>query len=281
MLPFSLHVLYTSRDFGMKLVLTILAVFAAATNLLASGGENFPFHVGERLSYTIFWGPFVAGHASLEVTGIEQIDGHDCYHLVGEAHTTGLADLLYHVETKNESWFDAQEFFTRQYRERRIEGKRTRAGETHYDYDAKEAWTTNYVTGKAKSVPLDFPVQDLISSLYFVRTKPLELNVEQSFPVSVSDTNYSVRFRPDQRKTMYFRPTGEIPALRVEPNPTLNVVAANKGRMWFWISDDSRRLPLLVASDMKIGSAKLVLTKIETAIPAADKPPVHAALFGP
>jgi len=33
--------------------------------------------------------------------------------------------------------------------------------------------------------------------------------------------------------------------------------------MWFWVSDDIRRLPLLVASDLKIGSAKLILNKIE------------------
>jgi hypothetical protein len=33
--------------------------------------------------------------------------------------------------------------------------------------------------------------------------------------------------------------------------------------MWFWVSDDARHLPLLVSSDMKIGSARLVLAKVE------------------
>ena len=55
----------------------------------ANGGENFPFHVGERLTYQIFWGPFVAGRASLEVDGIERVDGKDCYHLIAEARTAG------------------------------------------------------------------------------------------------------------------------------------------------------------------------------------------------
>src|SRR6266853_1941336 len=148
-------------------------------------------------------------------------------------------------------------------------GKRVYAGETDVDYAAKLASTTNYVTGKIKSISLEAPVQDVISSLYFVRTKPLVLNVDQNFMVSVGDTNYTVNVRPDLRKTMYFRPTGDIEALRIEPNPTLAVVAANKGRLWFWISDDARRLQLLVASDMRIGSAKLVLTKIDTADPVA------------
>ena len=249
----------------MKFALLMLFGLAAAATAFADSdaAKAVPFRVGEKLTYQIFWGPFVAGRATLEVVGIEQIDSNACYHLVAEAKTTGLADMLYHVETKNESWFDVDELLTRQYREKRTEGKHVRAGETRFDYTTGQAATTNYLTGKVKSIPIDAAVQDMISSLYFVRTTPLVLNVNERFTISVGDTNYTVNVRPDLRKTMYFRPTGDVPALRIEPNPTLNVVAANKGRMWFWVSDDARRLPLLVSSDMKIGSAKLVLFRIE------------------
>lgn len=242
----------------------MMACLGAATVALAEGRATVPFQVGERLMYLIFWGPFVAGRASLEVKGIEAVDGRDCYHLVAQASTSGLADLLYHVETTNESWLDVETLCTRRYREVRVEGKHNRAGETRYDYEAKQAFTTNYLNGKVKSSVLEAPVQDLISSLYFVRTVPLLLDVAQSFQINVSGSNYTVNLRPDLRKTMYFRPTGDVPALRIEPNPTLTVVSSNKGRMWFWVSDDPRRLPLLVASELKIGSAKLVLNKIET-----------------
>lgn len=236
-----------------------------------AGGEELPFRVGEKLTYQIFWGPFVAGRASLEVVGIEPVDGYDCYHLVAEARTSGLADLLYHVETKNESWLDVKELCTRLYREQRIEGKHHRAGETRYDYAAGRASTTNYINGKVTSLPLTGPVQDMISSLYYVRTIPLALDVDQNFLVNVGgSTNYNVNIRPDLRKTLYFRPTGDVSALRLEPKPTLTVVSANKGRMWFWISDDARRLPLLVASDMRIGSAKLVLSSVRPGPPAAE-----------
>ena len=44
------------------------------------------------------------------------------------------------------------------------------------------------------------------------------------------------------------KPTGRIEALRVEPKPTLKIVAHNKGRMWFWIGDNDRHLPLQVVS---------------------------------
>ena len=125
--------------------------------------------------------------------------------------------MLFHVESRNESWLDVEDLCTRRYRERRIEGKHSRASETRYDYVAKQAWTTNYLTGNIKSLPLESPVQDMVSSLYYVRTQPLALNTNQSFPINVGATNYTVAFRPDVRKTMFFRPTGDIAALRIEP----------------------------------------------------------------
>ena len=67
---------------------------------------------------------------------------------------------------------------------------------------------------------------------------------------------------------MWVRPVGDIQALRIEPTPTLNIVSANNGRMWFWISDDARHLPLLVSSELKLGNAKLVLFSITPGKPA-------------
>jgi len=253
----------------MKSLAIIVALSWVATGSgWANGGEHFPFHVGEKLTYQIFWGPFVAGRATLEVDGIEQVDGHDCYHLIAKASTVGLADLLFHVDSKTESWLDVALLFTRRYRESRTEGKHVRADETRYDYEGKLAYTTNFVTGKVKTAPLDGPVQDVVSSVYYVRTRPLALNLEENFLINVGDTNYTVNVRPDLRKSLSVRPLGDVSALRIEPHPTLTIVAANKGRMWFWISDDQRRLPLVVASDMKIGSAKFVLFKIEPATSA-------------
>jgi len=251
----------------MKSLAVIVALlWTAIGSCWANGGEKFPFHVGEKLTYQIFWGPFVAGRATLEVDGIEQVDGHDCYHLIAKASTVGLADVLFHVDSKTESWLDVTQLCTRRYSEHRTEGKHARANEMQYDYDGKQLSITNLLNGKVKSIPLDGPVQDVVSSVYYVRTRPLAVNLEETFPLNAGETNYTVNLRPDQRKSMYFRPTGDIEALRIEPHPTVNIVAANNGRMWIWVSDDQRRLPLLLASDMKIGSAKFVIFKIEPPI---------------
>jgi hypothetical protein len=250
-----------------KIVVIAWFLLAMAACSWANGGENFPFRVGEKLTYLVFWGPFVAGRASLEVQGIVQVDGHECYHLVAQARTSGLTELLFQVDSTTESWLDVNQLFTRRYRENRVEGKRARNNETVYDYDHQQAISTNLISGKTSVLLLDQPVQDIVSALYYVRVQQLKPAVENKFLINAAGTNYNINICPDQRRTLWIRPLGDVEALRIEPKPTLNIVAANKGRMWFWISDDNRKLPLLISSDMKIGSAKLVLFKVESDAP--------------
>lgn len=262
-------------------MILVSCLLAATISSRAEGAATVPFQVGEKLTYQVYWGPFIAGRASLEVQGIERVDGHDCYHLVALARTSGLADLLYHIDNTSESWLDVNQLFTRRYREDRTEGNRPRRNQTVYDYDRKQATTTNLINNKASALALDHPVQDVISALYYVRVKPLATSISNSFLINAGGSNYNVNVCPDLRKTLWIRPLGDVAALRIEPKPTLNVVAANKGRMWFWLSDDNRRFPLLVVSDMKIGSARLVLFKVESDARPTNAEASTTSNFGP
>ena len=253
-----------------KLTAFLVSLLVSAGMTWANDADSIPFAVGEKLTYQIFWGPFVVGRATLEVAGIEPVDGHNCYHLVAKAKTSGLIELLFPVDSTAESWLDCDGLFSRRYREDRTEGKHHRNTESHYDYASKETVVTNRINGKQHHVLLDQPVQDVISSLYVVRTRRLMLDSDQVFTISADTTNYNVTIHPDKRNLVWVKPLGDVQALRVEPNPTLSVVSANKGRMWFWISDDARHLPLLVNSDLRFGSAKLVLFSVITGrVPSA------------
>jgi hypothetical protein len=256
--------------FVKRLTAILVPLLAFSGVALAADPDPVPFAVGEKLTYQIFWGPFVVGRATLEVAGTEPVDGHDCYHLIAKAKTSGLIDLLFPVNSLAESWLDRDGLFSRKYSEDRTEGAHHRATDTHYDYVNKQAVMTNHINGRVKRMALDQHVEDVVSSVYVVRTRKLMLDSEQTFRINDGSTNYNVTIRPDERKSLWVRPVGDIPALRIEPTPTLNIVSANKGRMWFWISDDPRRLPLLVNTELKFGNAKLVLYSVTPAKTSAS-----------
>lgn len=222
-----------------------------------------PFSVGEKLHYRIFWGPLPVGDATLEVRGLTNVDGHECYHFVAAARTVGIGRALFPMNSHTESWTDQKEFFSRRFHQDRREGKHVSRRQTTFDYARSESVTHNLENGREKRTRLDGPVQDIISALYYARTQPLTLHREHQFVVNAGGDHHTVRLRPDQRRQLTIRPVGTVPALRIEPDPPLTVVAAHNGRMWFWVSDDNRRLPLVLHSTMSIGSAKLVLYQVD------------------
>ena len=265
----------------MKRFLLVVGFLAGSAAAVCADTAPFPFAVGEKLTYQAYWGPFPVGRASLEVRNIEPVDGHDCYHLVALAWTTGLGELLFPVKNTIESWLDIEGLFSRKYKESRREGNSKHDDEINYDYQHRQTVIRNVSKGTEKVVLLEQPVQDVISSVYYVRTQPLLLDAEQAFFLNVGASNLNVTVAPNQRGIISVKPLGKVEALRLEPKPTLKIVAHNKGRVWFWVSDDDRRLPLQVVSQMPIGSAQLVLNKIENTHvapdPAIAAPPMHVS----
>ena len=231
----------------MKWWCWILTSWLAASSF-AGAAESLPFRVGEKLGYRIFWGPILVGEASLEVRGIEPVDGHDCYHLIANAQTVGLGRLMYKLDSATESWLDVAGLFSRRFQQDRREGRSHKQSVTEFDYTRNEAVTRNLITGKQQRQAIDKPVQDIVSSLYYMRTQPLALDRASTFTLNASDKNWTVTCRPDRRQSIEVRPIGEVQALRIEPAPTLKFVASNKGRMWLWVSDDKRNPYALICA---------------------------------
>jgi hypothetical protein len=224
---------------------------------------NGAFRVGETLKYNIFWGPVIGGKASLQVLGIEPIDGHDCYHLRAQARTVGLAGMLFPVTSTVDAWLDVEGLFTRQHQQNRVEGSHVARNFGAYDYAQRTLTITNQVNGKVHTLDLTEPVRDLISAVYYLRTQPLKLQTPSEFLLQDSTKKHVVIIKPDERRKIDVRPLGEVDALRIEPKPTPRIVAENNGRAWVWISDDYRRLPLLIVCSMPLGSAKFVLERAD------------------
>jgi hypothetical protein len=261
-------------------VITVLLALALAPGR-AQAQTVTGLQVGEKLTYNIYWGLLIIGRATLEVKGIEKVDGHDCYHLVAHAQTTGLGDLLYRVRSTAESWLDVNGLFSRKYSENRSEGKNRHNDEIVFDYERKQTIVRNPHSGNETRLPLEGAIHDALSLLYTARLQPLGLHEEKTYALNAGKTNYSVTMKPDEQRQIKARAVGSLTALRIEPKPTLKILSRNGGRMWVWVSNDERRLPLLAISTMKLGSARLELTEVHPPLLRAGARPAPKTNFGP
>ena len=64
-----------------------------------------PFKAGEKLTYTIKFGPIVGGTASIVIKQ-DTYKNQPVYHSVAQGKTIGLAEKLYSVKDVFESYFD-------------------------------------------------------------------------------------------------------------------------------------------------------------------------------
>ena len=63
-----------------------------------------PFKAGERLIYSIKWGPFTVGSAILEVLNETDMFGEPGYHIRFSVQTNDFADSFYKVRTQIETF---------------------------------------------------------------------------------------------------------------------------------------------------------------------------------
>jgi hypothetical protein len=106
-------------------------------------------------------------------------------------------------------------------------------------------------------------VQDALSSLYYVRTrkdfvagKPIVVDVHDSGKTWVVEIQTLGRER-------ITTPAGEFDTIKVMTHPRYEGVFMHKGEIIIWLTDDMRKIPVLMKSTISIGSIVATLTEIQ------------------
>src|SRR5450755_1023935 len=81
------------------------------------------FQEGENLTFAVRWGVVTGGYATLSVPSIDLIGQDSAYHILSEAHSTGVVETFYKVRDKNEAWLDTALPRSLRYSKKILEGK--------------------------------------------------------------------------------------------------------------------------------------------------------------
>jgi hypothetical protein len=219
--------------------------------------------VGEKLTYSISWSTIIeAGIAVMEVKEGNNSDGRLTYDIISTTRSVGVVDLVYPVRDSVESIIDANELYSRSFHLRESHGKKTRQRDMDYDR-AKGTVRVVVNNGTPDTYPVPDRIQDALSSLYYVRTRD-DFVSGKAIAVDVhdGDKTYAVEVHILGRERMK-TPAGEFDTIKVKTYPKYEGVFMNKGEIYIWFTDDSRKIPVLMKSEITIGSIVATLIDIQ------------------
>ena len=155
------------------------------------------------------------------------------------------------------------------------QGKRVRATESTFDQSKGElTWVLrdpNNPQSEPRRASADFSgqLQDVLSAIYFIRTKPLEIG--KSFDIYIGDGGrvYTIPVTVVQRKRMK-TVLGRVDALRVNAElfGPQRLIEDEKGEFSLWVTDDARHIPVSGHVKTDYGSFDIKLKRVITSAPA-------------
>jgi len=230
---------------------------------------NKAFAPGEKLTYNISWSDVInAGVSVMEVKSGSTINGRQTYDLISTTHSVGLVDRFYPVQDKIVSTIDAKEFYSLSFylQEHHLKKTRTRKM-TFYQAMGIVCDIVNQDPPEQFTVPPR--VQDAFSSLYFLRTLP-DFTIGKTIVVNVHDSekNWAVEIQVLSKEKIT-TPAGVFNTIKVRTYPKYEGVFMNKGEIYIWFTDDTRKIPVLMKSMISIGSIVATLTEMQG---VQDKP---------
>lgn len=212
-----------------------------------------PFRAGESLKFSVQYGFINAGSAYLEVPKLEDWNGRQVYYLVARAESNAFFSRFYKVRNRIESLWDREGRFSWRYAENRREGHYRTQSEILFDHVRHEA---HYQDGR--TFPIPPRVQDALSSFYYTRTQALPIGGSIVFDYHASRKSQPLEVRILGRERVQ-TPAGSFSCVAVEPLLKAGGIFKNKGRLVIWLTDDERRIPVLMRSKVLIGSISVVL----------------------
>jgi hypothetical protein len=218
-------------------------------------GRHPSIKVGEKLTFSVRYGMIRAGEATMELTGVEDAYGHRCYHVVSRAKSNSVFDTIYKVRDVVESWMDLDYLYSRRFRKSLREGSYRADQEIEMD---QQNCLARYQDGRVfEFVRGAF---DVLAAFYYVRTLDLEVGQELWLESHADRKNYPLKVVVLGREGIS-TPAGRFDCLVVEPMLRTPGLFKNQGKLTIWLTEDERRMPVLMKSKIPVGSISVVLTE--------------------
>lgn len=244
---------------GTRPILLFSPVLLGAVFLLLLVPRAFAFGIPETLRYDISWAGIKAGESVIEIKKAD-----DATIISVTTTSANWISVFYRVNDRVESRVVSGTVpgtigppLT--YRLKLSEGRQRKDKEVTFDRGKGKAYYIDHLENERKEFDLPGDVFDPLSSFYQIRSMHLEVGKPAYIRIFDSKKIYDAEVQV-LRKERIQGPSGEVDTLVIKPIMKSEGIFYRKGEMLIWISDDDKKIPLMMKSKVKIGSVTATLT---------------------
>lgn len=209
--------------------------------------KNDAFRQGEKLVFDIAFGAIVIGSSIMSIPDTQSVKGRMCYHIVTTAKTNRFFDKIYRVRDTIETFIDKEGLFPWKFEKHIKEGKYH--SDQYIDYDQ----INQKIYYKKDTIDAPQFIQGVLSSFYYIRTVPLKVGKSFNIDNFGDGKIYPLKILVHKRDRVKV-PAGVFDCVIIEPVLREEGIFNKKGRMAIWLTDDKRRIPVLMKSKIPVGS---------------------------
>ena len=234
------------RAIGIVSIMLILC----AVSLSA---QTRPFNKGEKLIFSVEYGPVKAGTATFEVNDIVLIDSVPCFHIISTEQTNAFFSKIFKIDDRYDSFIDTVHLHSLRFEKHIREGSYKKDQVVEFDQDSGKVFYSN-----GKEYEILPGAKDIIASIYFVRTLELEVGKSVFINNHTDGKNYELEVKVIKKESVE-TPAGEFDCLVVQPVVEEGKIFASREGLMIWLTDDDWKIPILIRSKIMVGSIQAKL----------------------
>lgn len=228
-----------------------------------------PFRVNEKVTMEVSYFAITAGQLTIEVLPFVEVNGRKSYKVKGTAKSYGMFSSIYVLDDWFDSFLDYERLVPYTYSLHVKESKQLREVRNLFDWNKKMAFfwekkvnSEGNLEERKKEWAIPEYSQNVFTAAWYMRVFKLTPGKKLAFKIAHEGEVLTYRFEV-LRKEKLDTDAGEFDTVVVKPSIEIEGVFKPMGDIFFWFTDDDRKLLVKFESKLKIGSLKAVATKIE------------------
>lgn len=233
---------------------------------------NNTFQTGEIVRYRAVynWG-FIWINAGDVIFTIKDTvyQGIPCYHFISKGWSLKQYDWFFKVRDKFESIVSKDSLKPHWFIRDTYEGGNIVFNRYNFDYLNKTLSIFSYSSArsaKQQIIPLKANTFDVLSAIYYCRTLDFEnLNKDQKIPLTMAIDNeiFNLYVRYLGKEKISLHGGGSYSTFKFSAMLVSGTIFKGGEDLIVWVTDDNKRIPVLVEAKILVGSVKAILVGVE------------------